>query len=323
MRINTLKNRFLKLPLPQKLVGIGSFIAFISAVLPWYSDVDMYGSGETYIGVTGPLYLVGFIIILLGVFSLILTGFYLFDKKIPDLPMKESMVYILSGAVSLSLLIIANSVYFHPGFGINITSKIYGIGMMMALIGTIGVLLGGILQHRESGTSRFIKEFEEETRGDEELEEIDPVLELNNFQKEQQEMEERKHKTDVVGEFGDLPLEPDKEPVKSLAQERFEGHKGVREYKAKSDFVAKSAERKAERIDRADTSRTSLYGAAKPSGIGANSSVRREPYPDPSLLKKEASAGSRVASAPRPASPSPAASDEGKVNPNSVIRMDL
>lgn len=282
-----IKDQFLKLALPQKLIGMGALIALISAILPWYSDIDMYNTGERFLGVTGPLYLVGYIIIALSVFSLILTGFYLFDKKIPSLPMKESMVYILSGVVSLSLLIIANSVYFHPEFGVNITSKEYGIGMMMALIGAVAILIGGVMQQRESGTSRFVKEFQEEAGAIDE-ETVDPVLELNNFQKEQME---RNQKTEEIkkSEFQPEPDElPLKQPKKTTAEERFEGHKGVREYKAKSEVK---------------------FGSSKPK-------VRQEPYPDPSLLKKEHS--NPTASS----SPAERSKEEG-VNPNSVIRMDL
>jgi hypothetical protein len=278
-----LKNKFLKLALPQKIIGIGALIALISAILPWYSDIDMYNTGERFLGITGPLYLVGYIIIALSIFSLILTGFYILDKKIPAMPMKESMVYILSGVVSLSLLIIANSVYFHPEFGVNITSKEYGIGMMLALVGAIAVLIGGIMQQRESGTSRFVKEFQEETGAITE-ETVDPVLELNNFQKEQME---REAKRSVSGANKESKAEqsefevPLKEPKKTTAEERFEGHKGVREYKAKSEVKPKA------------------------------STGRAEPYPDPSLLKRESSS-----------SPAEKSKEEG-VNPNSVIRMDL
>jgi hypothetical protein len=302
-----LKNKFLKLALPQKIIGVGALVALISAILPWYSDIDMYNTGERFLGITGPLYLVGYIIIALSIFSIILTGFYLLNKKIPALPMKESMVYILSGVVSLSLLIIANSVYFHPEFGVNITSKEYGIGMMLALIGSMSVLIGGILQQRESGTSRFVKEFQEETGAIEE-EKVDPVLELNNFQKEQQREAGRSAMgVNKENEVRDLAAKKEqkrlneqvkpvrrsaeesefepliKEPKKTTAEERFEGHKGVREYKTKSD-VKTSA------------------------GI---SKVRQEPYPDSSLLKKEASS-----------SPAEKSKEEG-VNPNTVIRMDL
>lgn len=266
---NNIKGKLLKLPLTQKLIGFGAIIALISTVLPWYSDIDMYNTGERFIGVTGPLYLVGYIIIALSIFSIILTGFYLLNKKIPALPMKESLVYILSGVVSLSLLIIANSVYFHPEFGVNITSKEYGIGMMLALIGSVAILIGGIMQQRESGTSRLVKEFQEETGALEE-EAVDPVLELNNFQKEQMMEHEKAEVT---------TKEPAKEPQKTSAEERFEGHTGVREYKAKS-------------------------------------TTRQEPYPDPSLLKKEHVAP--IASS----SPAETSKEEG-VNPNTVIRMDL
>jgi len=259
VKINSIKTRFLNLPTSQKLVGVGALLALVSAVLPWYQDFDTFNTGVQFLGITGPLYLVGFIIIGFSLFTLILTGFYLFDKKIPDLPMKESLIYILSGATSLFLLLIANSVYFHREFGTNITSKEYGIGMMIALAGALAITIGGIMQSRESGTKRYLNKFEEETRIFEEEEKVDPVVELNNFQKEQQEIAERQQRTEEIKKTEEPP-EPAPEPKKSTAQERFEGHKGVREYKAKSDISGKPTK------------------------------VRQEPYPDPALLKKEAKA---------------------------------
>lgn len=275
MRTNKIKERFLNLPLPQKLIGAGAILALVGSLLPWYHDFDAFNHGVQFLGVTGPLYLVGFIIIGLSLFSLILTGFYLLEKNLPDLPMKESLVYILSGATGLFLLLIANSVYFHNDFGTNITSKEYGMGMMVVLVGAIAVTLGGILQNRESGTARFINKFKEETGLVEEEEKIDPVVELNNFQKEQQE---RVEKEKIIEE---KPKEPAKKPI---AQERFEGHKGVREYKAKSDITS------------------------------GKTQIRQEPYPDSKLLKKD-----KVAAAPA----STDNKEDGPVNPNSVIRMDL
>jgi len=279
VRTNKIKERFLNLPLPQKLIGAGALLALVGSLLPWYHDFNAFNHGVQFLGVTGPLYLVGFIIIGLSIFSLILTGFYLLEKNLPDLPMKESLVYILSGATGLFLLLIANSVYFHNDFGTNITSKEYGMGMIVVLVGAIAVTLGGILQNRESGTARFINKFKEETSLVEEEEKIDPVVELNNFQKEQQERLEKEKKIE------EKQPEPAKEPKKPIAQERFEGHKGVREYKAKSDIST------------------------------GQTQVRQEPYPDPKLLKKD-----KVAAAPASADKK---EEDGPVNPNSVIRMDL
>lgn len=216
-----IQDKLLNLPLPQKIIGIGAVIALIGALLPWYQDIDMFNSGDLFLGVTGPLYLVGYIIIALGLFSIILTGFYLLEKKLPPLPMKESVIYIISGAFSLFLLIIANSVYFHPRFGLNLTSKEYGIGMMLAFVGAVAITIGGVLQHRESGTSRFVKEFQEETQTVEE--EVDPVLELNNFQKEQQV----EHDKQSQQENEEVPVE--QIPVRDKPQT------GVREYKAKQE----------------------------------------------------------------------------------------
>lgn len=245
--------------MPQKVIGAGALLALIGAFLPWYKDIDSFNTGDLFFGITGPLYLIGYIIIALSIFSLILTGFYLLDKKIPPLPMKESVIYILSGGFTLFLMVIANSVYFHPKFGINITSKEHQIGMLLALIGATAITIGGILQNRESGTSRFIKQFKEETETNEE--EVDPVLQLNNFQQEQQKQKESFVKNEQP--------EKEKQPVNTAPHvktghsysaeqyaERQKPQTGVREYKSRPD-------------EKDETK------------------VRSEPYPNPTALKRE------------------------------------
>ena len=231
MPAQRIQDKFNQLPIHQKIIGIGSAIAILSAFLTWYKDIDAFDRGGTYLGVTGPLYLIGYIMVCLSIFSLSLTVLHLLEKKIPPLPIKESMVYIFSGATSLFLLVIANSIYFHPQFGLNITSKEHGIGMILAFIGSSAITIGGVMQNRESGTSRLIKEFQEEAQM--------PDI----------KQEERKERLEV------------KEPQVRL-------HEGGREYKAKA----------------------------------GGTTIRREPYPDMSQVKRE---------------------EKEEINPNSVIRMDL
>ncbi len=268
MPAQSIKDKIKSLPTAQKLVGVGSVIAIISSFLTWYRDVDAFDRGGAYSGITGPLYLIGYIIICLAVFSLALTVFHLLGKKTPSLPISESMVYIFSGATAVFLLILANSIYFHPQFGLNITSKEYGLGMMLAFIGSVAITMGGFLQNRERGTSRLIKEFQQEAQSSEK--EADPTVELNNFQKEQE-----RH-THNIGEKKEH-FDKEKTTVKPQSREYDRG----RVYKAKSE--------------------------AKPE----QTSVRQEPYPDISQLKRE-----------KHNPPVPKKKEE-KVNPNSVIRMDL
>lgn len=266
-----LQDKFLNLPMHQRIIGVGALIAIIGALLPWYSDVDKFNTGDTFLGVTGPLYLVGYIIIALSLFSVILTGMRAFDKKLPPLPMKESMVYIISGAFSLFLIVIANSVYTHHQFGINLIAKEQQLGMMIAFVGVLAVTLGGILQSRESGTSRMIKEFQEEAG------EIgDQVLELNNFQKEQQANETRDH-------AGMLDLKEDKQKVEV---EKESEYLAGREYKAKSSKDQSSDQ----------SSKKMSFDEYK------------EKYQEPTVARNSSASGSY---------------DKDKVNPNSVIRMDL
>jgi len=274
-----LQDKFLNLPMYQKIIGVGSLISIIGALLPWYSDIDTFNTGDTFLGVTGPLYLVGYIIIALSLFSLILSGLRAFDKKLPSLPMKESMIYIISGASSIFLMIIASSVYSHYKFGINLTSKEQQFGMMITFIGAVAITLGGVLQNRERGTSRMIKEFQEEAG------ELDnQVLELNNFQKEQQENAKRQH-------AGMLELKEDKQEKEVEVESEY---LAGREYKAKSAQIEESKKMSFDEY--------------------------KEKYQEPKVARDgfAAGAGARATNSSHSSD-----SSHNKVNPNSVIRMDL
>ena len=137
-----------KLSLPLKLVGIGAFASFVSVFLPWYSDIDKFKTGDTFLGVTGPLYLIGFLFLALSAFSLTLVMYNAFGKNTPKMPISEDNSYIFSGAMSLFLLLIACSIYFHSKFGVNITLKQAGFGMIMAFLGASLVILGGYLKKK-------------------------------------------------------------------------------------------------------------------------------------------------------------------------------
>jgi hypothetical protein len=282
-----IQDKLLKLPTPYKIIGLGALIALIGAFFPWYQDIDSFNTGDRFSGITGPLYLIGYIIIGLSVISLILTGFHLFEKKLPDLPLKESMIYILSGAFSLFLLVITNSIYFHPKFGTNITSKEYQFGMIFAFAGAIAAIIGGVLESRERGTARFIEEFQSEAQEDED---IDEVIALNNFQKEQQ------RERDVI--------------------DRTKSSSGVREYKTKSDWAPVSQAEPA-RMHSSSSFKNSVNEPVQPS---QPTKVWREPFPDSSLLRKEREPGRIMSAGPSSANPQ---KEKEEINPNSVIRMDL
>ncbi len=148
MPASNLKTRLKNLDKRKKLVLIGSVIAAIGVFLPWYQDIDKFRTGDMFLGITGPLYLVGLVVGLaaIGAFGLILLE--LLDKPKPKLPMKENHFFIAGAGLSLLMLVLASSVYFHHKFGINLTDKSAGIGMIMAFIGSGGYLAGGILLER-------------------------------------------------------------------------------------------------------------------------------------------------------------------------------
>lgn len=139
------KTRLKKLPISNKIVLIGSFLAMISVFLPWYSDIDKFKSGTTFLGISGPLYLAGLIVFFASLACFSVIAMKLMDKDLPKLPLKECHFYIFNSILSVLMLILSSSVYFHPKFGININDKTMGIGMTLGFIGAIGVFVGGVI----------------------------------------------------------------------------------------------------------------------------------------------------------------------------------
>lgn len=153
MSKNEIIEKIKRLPIGLRFSGAGGILAFISVFLPWYSDVDVFKTGNEFLGISGPLYLSGLLILALSLVSAGIVAMKTFDKKLPKLPIEEPYLFILSGCASLFLLLLTSSVYFHSKFGVNITQKTAGIGLILCLIGSVLILAGGLLQNRKRGVS--------------------------------------------------------------------------------------------------------------------------------------------------------------------------
>jgi hypothetical protein len=158
------------LPFEKKLIGTGSILMVISLFFPWYQDLDSFHTGDTFSGLTGPLYLGGFTFLILASLSILFIIADHFDKKIPLFNFKTSRFYLWSGIFSFYLLFLIGSVYFHPAFGVNITMKQSQFGIFIAYISASLLTIGGYLSGRERKT--LMKEFEAETR--------EPVIKIPN-----------------------------------------------------------------------------------------------------------------------------------------------
>ncbi len=150
---DSFKIRFMKLPLVRKAIMIGGLFTAISVFMPWYSDVDKFNIGESFLGISGPLYLAGFFVFVSGAVSIALIAMQMMEKRMPRLPMKEPQMHIAGSVLSLFMLGLTASAYFHPKFGVNLTDKSLGFGMILAFIGAGVVMLGGILAVRAKEVS--------------------------------------------------------------------------------------------------------------------------------------------------------------------------
>lgn len=149
MSFARLKENFIRLSRHTKMIGFGSLILAISTFLPWYSDLDSYNIGYEFLGVTGPTSFVGISILLLAAASLWLFSYHLFERRVPNFSVRESTIHLFTSIQSIFLLVIVNSIYFNPRFGVNITFKESRFGMVLAFMGAITFLAGAYIQIRD------------------------------------------------------------------------------------------------------------------------------------------------------------------------------
>ena len=155
--IQRTKQGFLRLPFLKKVVLLSSLGLMISTLMPWYDERNSFGVGESYLGIQGPFFLIGLMVLGFGAISffhlfLPLTGKNFFKTK-----GKAGLTSFFLGIQSLLLLIVANSIFYHPDFGANISSKSTRFGMTFAFI-SLGLmaLSGWLSRNKEDAVSEEV-----------------------------------------------------------------------------------------------------------------------------------------------------------------------
>lgn len=213
---DTLKLRLKKLQISKKLILLGSALASISVFLPWYMDIDKFNTGDMFLGITGPMYLGGMIVLGMSITSLSFIVLRLIKKPQPKMLISEDQFHVFGGSLSVFMLIVALSVYFHPKFGINLTNKDAGIGIILAFIGAGIIILGAILSMRTKEV-----EFEEEENY------AEPLINIDSKDRVQSNIEA--HKSTEVYDHGTMA-------VKNAVQDSLEEFTRQEEEKARASY---------------------------------------------------------------------------------------
>lgn len=142
---NSLKSQFKNLPINRKIALFGSVLTILAVFLPWYSDVDRFNISVTFLGITGPLYLTGYIILGLSLISFGTIIGKMIGRPWRSIPLRDGDLYITVGIANLLMMAIASSVYFHAKFGVNLTGKSMGIGMLVSIVGSSVLIAAGLL----------------------------------------------------------------------------------------------------------------------------------------------------------------------------------
>ncbi|MEK9159873.1 MAG: hypothetical protein AAB383_04040 [Patescibacteria group bacterium] len=124
----------------KKVILISSFTLCASTVMPWYDQRNNFGVGDTFIGVQGPLFAVGLVVLGCGAVSFFNMFLPLMGRNFFDLKRKSGSLGLTLGTQALLLLLVANSIFYHPEFATTINNKGTRFGMIVAFL-SIGALM--------------------------------------------------------------------------------------------------------------------------------------------------------------------------------------
>lgn len=129
--ISRFKDNFGTSSMIRKLLFASSIFMVISVFFPWYRDLDARNVTSQFTGITGPLYLIGLVILGSGIFATALD-FIDFYRSSGDSSISQKMRYaqMIAGLHSFFLTLLAASIYFHEQFGLGYLStktSLFGI----------------------------------------------------------------------------------------------------------------------------------------------------------------------------------------------------
>src|SRR3989339_1314929 len=157
MSLQLIKNRIISLSNPHKLMLAGSLLVLISMFLPVYSEMSQWGKGVLYIGISGPLFLAGFSIIILSLLPIIKFLEPSLNWKFKKLKYPFESLAFFSSLQTIFLLILMSSIFLNNEFGVDISVKELRIGIILAFIGAFSALTG-IYLFKKSYVSEQITE---------------------------------------------------------------------------------------------------------------------------------------------------------------------
>ncbi len=157
-----LKQGFLRLPPMKKIILVSSATLMVSTVLPWYDQRNNFGVGDTFIGVQGPLFAVGLIVLGCGALAFFNMFLPLMGRNFFDLKRKSGSLALSLGTQSLLLMVVANSIFFHPDFAATINNKGTRFGMVVAFASIGAMMISGWWTRRKEKAGGETEERENE-----------------------------------------------------------------------------------------------------------------------------------------------------------------
>lgn len=141
MQWKDLKVEIANLPWEEKIIGAASFSLFLSCFFPWYygREYVVSAGGYEYINSSGfqsVAFIIGYFICAFALINLVIIGMRVAKKRLFKLPIAREKIFILLGAESFLLQIIALAIYTKQTFLFSQAEVRFGlyIGLFSSLV---------------------------------------------------------------------------------------------------------------------------------------------------------------------------------------------
>jgi hypothetical protein len=123
---------------------IGLSMSLIGVFLNWFKSGDSFNEGISYNGLSGPVYLAGYTIMLISIYSIVVLMKYLKENNCEFNQLKKYYVEKWSGIVILYLSILVVTVYLNSEIYSSLQKNI-GVGFFMTVSGSLITTIGSII----------------------------------------------------------------------------------------------------------------------------------------------------------------------------------
>ncbi len=131
MNLRRIKHTLLRMSAEEKVISIGSILILVSTFMPWYEIVHSYKENKIFTGLSGDLGIIGFVILLMSLFSLLIIMAENLHLPFANFGYKKEHILLFLSGESFIFSLLATAIHTKNSFGYSDANLRFGIYLVL------------------------------------------------------------------------------------------------------------------------------------------------------------------------------------------------